>query len=150
MQVAMTLPRAGIAVGIDLGDPLTIHPKNKQDVGKRLALVALEKVYDKPVESSGPRVESTSIEGAVVRVKFCHAEGLTERDGALKNFTVAGADGKFVWAEARIEGDTVVVSSADVPQPRAVRYAWADNPRGGALYNKSGLPAAPFRSDSGQ
>ncbi len=149
MQVAEALPNAGIAIGIELGDPLTIHPPNKQDVGRRLALVALEKVYAKPVESSGPRFDSMKVEGSAIRVRFTHAKGLAAKDGPPKNFAVAGADRKFVWAEAKVEGDVVVVSSPQVPQPVAVRYAWADNPAGCNLYNGSGLPAAPFRSDDG-
>jgi sialate O-acetylesterase len=149
MQVASTLSNAGIAIGIELGDPLTIHPPNKQDVGRRLGLVALEKVYARPVESSGPRFDSLKIEGGAVRVRFTHAEGLTAKDGAPRNFAVAGADKKFVWAEAKVEGDAVVLSSPEVPQPVAVRYAWVDNPSGCNLYNASGLPAAPFRTDDG-
>jgi sialate O-acetylesterase len=150
MQVAEGLPNAGIAVGIELGDPLTIHPPNKQDVGKRLALVALEKVYGKQIESSGPRFDSMKVEGNAIRVRFTHAEGLTTKDGPPKSFAIAGTDMKFVWAQARVEGDAVVVSSPQVPEPVAVRYAWADNPAGCNLYNSAGLPAAPFRTDSGQ
>ncbi|RFC44345.1 MAG: sialate O-acetylesterase [Verrucomicrobia bacterium] len=147
MQVAQALPNSGIAIGIELGDPLTIHPANKQDVGKRLALVALEKVYAKPVESSGPRFEAMQIEGSTLRVKFTHARGLAAKSGPPKNFAIAGADKNFVWAEAKVEGETVVLSSPQVPQPAAVRYAWADNPDGCNLYNALGLPAAPFRTD---
>jgi sialate O-acetylesterase len=147
-QVADTLPNTLISVGIELGDPLTIHPPNKQEVGRRLALVALEKTYAKPVESSGPRFESMRIEGSTIRVKFTHAAGLMARDGAPRNFAIAGPDGKFVWAEAKIEGDSVVLSSPKVAQPAAIRYAWADNPSGCNLYNASGLPAAPFHTDN--
>jgi sialate O-acetylesterase len=147
MEVSNTLPNTGIAVGIELGDPLTIHPANKQDVGKRLALVALEKVYAKPVESSGPRFDSMQIQGGSIRVRFTHARGLTSKSGPPKNFAIAGADKKFAWAEAKIEGDTVVLGSVQVPQPTAVRYAWADNPNGCNVYNAAGLPAAPFRTD---
>jgi sialate O-acetylesterase len=147
MQVAEALPNAGLAIGIELGDPLTIHPANKQDVGRRLALVALEKVYAKSVESSGPRFDAMKVEGGAIRVRFTHAKGLAAKDGAPRNFAVAGADKKFVWAEAKVEGDAVVVSSPEVPQPLAVRYAWADNPSGCNLFNASGLPAAPFRTD---
>jgi sialate O-acetylesterase len=147
MQVANTLPKSGIAIGIELGDPLTIHPQNKQDVGKRLALVALEKVYAKPIESSGPGFDSMKIEGSTVRVSFTHAAGLTAKVGPPKNFAIAGADKKFFWADAKIEGDTIILSSPQVAQPVAVRYAWADNPAGCNLYNAVGLPAAPFRTD---
>ena len=149
-QVAKTLPNCGIAIGIELGDPLTIHPANKQDVGKRLALVALEKVYAKPLESSGPRFDSMKIDGSAIRVKFSHAQGLAAKDGPPKNFAIAGADKKFVWADAKVEGDTVVVSSPQVPQPVSVRYAWTDNPAGCNLYNQASLPAAPFRTDDWQ
>jgi len=148
MQVAAGLPNAGIAIGIELGDPLTIHPPNKQDVGRRLALVALEKVYVRPVESSGPRFDSMKAEGAAIRVRSTHAEGLVAKDAPPRNFAVAGADKKFVWAEAKVEGDSVLVSSPQVSQPVAVRYAWADNPEGCNLYNAAGLPAAPFRTDA--
>jgi sialate O-acetylesterase len=147
MQVAAGLPNAGIAIGIELGDPLTIHPPNKQDVGRRLALVALEKVYAMPVESSGPRFDSMKVEGPAIRVRFTHAEGLVARDSFPKTFAIAGADRKFVWAEAKVDGDSVLVGSPQVPQPVAVRYAWADNPAGCNLYNAASLPAAPFRTD---
>lgn len=146
-QVASSVPNCGMAVGIELGDPLTIHPPNKQDVGRRLALVAMEKVYAKPLESSGPRFEAMQVEGGSIRVKFTHAEGLAAKGGPPQNFAIAGADYNFVWAQAKIEGDTVVASSPQVPQPVAVRYAWADNPAGCNLYNANGLPAAPFRTD---
>lgn len=99
------------------------------------------------IESSGPCYESMKVEGATIRLKFTHARGLVARDGELKTFAIAGTDKKFVWADAKIEGDTVVVSSPQVPQPVAVRYAWAENPLGCNLYNKEGLPAAPFRTD---
>jgi sialate O-acetylesterase len=147
MQVAATLPNAGIAIGIELGDPYTIHPPNKQDVGRRLGLVALEKVYAMPVESSGPRFDSLKVEGGALRVRFTHADGLTAKDGAPRNFAIAGADKRFVWAETKIEDGCVLVSSPLVPHPVSVRYAWADNPLGCNLYNSAGLPAAPFRTD---
>ena len=146
MQVAQSVPNCGVAVGIELGDAFTIHPRNKQDVGKRLALVALEKIYGRKVESSGPLFDSMKIEGASIRVKFTHASGLCAKGGAPKRFALAGADGKFVWADAKVDGDTVVVSSSDIPNPVAVRYAWTDNPEGCNLFNAAGLPAAPFRA----
>ena len=147
IQVADTVPNCGIAVGIELGEELSIHPKNKQEVGKRLAWVALEKTYGRKIESSGPRYDSIKIDGATVRVKFTHAEGLQAKDGAPKMFAIAGADGKFVWADAKIDGKAVLVSSPEVSHPAAVRYAWADNPAGCNLFNGADLPAAPFRSD---
>ena len=147
-QVAETVPHCGMAVGIELGDAFTIHPKNKQDVGKRLALVALEKCYGRNIESSGPRYASMQIEGSAIRVKFTHAEGLQARGGPLQRFAIVGADKRFVWAEARVEGDSVVVNSPQVTEPVAVRYAWAENPQGCNLYNAAGLPATPFRTDA--
>jgi len=155
VQVADTVPKCGIAVGIELGEAFSIHPKNKQDVGKRLALVALEKTYGRKIESSGPRYDSMKVEGGAIRVKFTHADGLHAKAGPLQRFAIAGADKKFVWADAKIDpstssglaGDSVVVSSPQVPQPVAVRYAWADNPDGCNLYNSAGLSASPFRTD---
>ena len=146
---AQQVPNCGLAVAIDVGDAEDIHPKNKQDVGRRLALWALAQVYGKKVESSVPVFESVSMSNGAARVKFAHvASGLTTRDGgAAAGFAVAGADRKFVWAQATIEGDCVVLHSREVPKVAAVRYAWAANPRCN-LYNKEGLPAAPFRTDS--
>ena len=146
-QIIATVPNTSLAIGIELGDPLTIHPKNKQAVGQRLALVALEKVYARAIESSGPRFISMKIEGATIRLQFTHATGLTAPGGRPKNFLIAGADQKFAWADAQIFGETVIVSSPQVPQPSTVRYAWADNPAGCNLTNGAGLPAAPFRTD---
>jgi sialate O-acetylesterase len=148
MRVSEALPHCGIATGMDLGSAHTIHPPNKQGVGKRLALVALEKVYGQSVESSGPRFDSMTVEGAAMRVKFTHAAGLSSKDGPPKHFALAGADKRFVWADAKIDGDTVLVSSPEVTQPTAVRYAWANNPGGCNLYNAAGLPSAPFRADA--
>jgi sialate O-acetylesterase len=148
-QVAASVPNSGMAVGIEIGSATTIHPPNKQDAGKRLALVALEKVYGKTVESSGPRYESMKTEGSAIRLSFTHAQGLTAKDAPPKNFAIAGADRNFVWAEAELDAatSTIVVSSPKVPQPIAVRYAWAANPEGCNLFNGVGLPMAPFRTD---
>ena len=146
VQVAESVPNCGIAVGMELGDAFTIHPKNKQEVGRRLALVALEKTYARKVESSGPRFASMKVEGPAVRMKFTHADGLHSKGGAPKTFAVAGADGKFVWADAKVEGDSVVASSPAVPAPVAVRYAWTENPEGCNLYNAAGLIATPFQA----
>jgi sialate O-acetylesterase len=145
-QVAAELPSIGMSVGIDIGD-MMIHPPNKRDIGRRLALVALEKAYLQPVESSGPRYDSMKIEGATLRISFTHAAGLTSKGGAPKNFAIAGAGKLFVSADARIEGDTIIVSSPQVSEPVAVRYAWGDNPANCNVYNASDLPAAPFRTD---
>lgn len=145
--VAETLPNSGLAVAIDSGDAKNIHPKNKKEVGRRLALVALSRVYGKKVEYSGPLYQSMSIEGSAIRLKFSHVGGgLIAKGGPLQQFAIAGPDKQFVWADARIEKDTVVVSSPHVPSPMAVRYAWATNPEGCNLYNKAGLPAPPFRT----
>jgi sialate O-acetylesterase len=136
-----------MAVAVDIGEADDIHPRNKRDVGLRLARWALADAYGQRVETSGPLYESHVVEGDRVRVRFSHARGLKTSDGdAPKGFAVAGPDRKFVWAEARVEGDTVVVRSREVPRPVAVRYAWADNPAVN-LYNAEGLPASPFRTD---
>ncbi|MEI7774396.1 MAG: sialate O-acetylesterase, partial [Verrucomicrobiota bacterium] len=148
VRVADEVPKVGLAVGIELGDRYTIHPVNKQDVGRRLALVALEKTYGKAVESSGPRYLEVKLDGSEVRLVFSHAAGLQAKGGELRRFAIAGADRKFVWAKARIEGDSVIVSSPEVLQPVAVRYAWAENPEGCNLFNGAGLSASPFRTDT--
>lgn len=143
-------PRTAMVAAIDLGDG-NIHPTNKQDVGARLALAARGVALGEKIEYSGPLYAGMEIEGSKIRVKFTHTgSGLVAKnapDGVLTRFAIAGADQKYVWAEARIEGDTVVVWSDAVPAPIAVSYAWAINPEGCNLYNKDGLPAAPFRSD---
>jgi sialate O-acetylesterase len=144
----MTLrePRTGMAVAIDIGGE-DLHPRNKLDVGRRLAQWALADVYDQKVVPSGPLFDRFSIEGDKVRIKLKYAAGLKTNDGGpLKGFAIAGADRKFVWADARIDGDSVVVWSPNVSQPVAVRYGWADNPAVN-LYNGAGLPASPFRTD---
>jgi sialate O-acetylesterase len=148
MQIAQAVPDCAIAIGIDLGEGVVIHPKNKQDIGSRLAMVALDQAYGKPVESSGPRYESMKIEGHSIRIRFTHAAGLKSRDGQLKRFAIAGADRKFVWADAKVDGQSVIVSSPKVPAPVAVRYAWSQNPDGCNLTNDTDLPAAPFRTDA--
>ena len=146
--MTLALPKTGMAVAIDIGDADDIHPRNKQDVGKRLALNALAIAYGKKVVYSGPLYERMKREGNAIRLHFKHVNGgLTTPNGEpLRGFAIAGADRKFVWADARIEGNTVVASSPQVPEPVAVRYAWADNPKCN-LYNRAGLPASPFRTD---
>jgi sialate O-acetylesterase len=148
MLKTLCVPNTGMAVTIDIGEAGDIHPRNKQDVGKRLALWALASVYGEDVASTGPIYRSCKRDGNRIVVEFDHAcGGLVTKDGEdVKGFVIAGADRKFVWAEARIEGDTVVVSSPNVPEPASVRYAWAANPICN-LYNKAGLPASPFRTD---
>jgi sialate O-acetylesterase len=145
---ALAIPHTGMAVAIDIGDEKDIHPRNKLDVGKRLARQALVNTYGKPGTPSGPTFREASLRGDSIRVTFGHINGgLVARGGPLKRFAIAGADGSFVQAEAVIEGDSVVVSSPSVAHPAYVRYAWADNPEGANLYNADGLPAAPFRTD---
>jgi len=148
-SMTLKLPNTGQAVIIDIGAARNIHPKNKQDVGKRLALIALAKDYGKEVVYSGPTYKSKTITDGKVVLSFDRpAGGLVVRGGgALKGFAVAGADRRFIWAEAKIVGDTIEVSSAQIAQPVAVRYAWANNPVCN-LYNKAGLPASPFRTDT--
>jgi len=146
--ITLKEPQTGMAVIIDIGDTNDIHPRNKTDVGHRLALWALANTYGQKMEYSGPLFSSFSTEGDKVRVKFTHtAGGLKTSDGsAPKGFAIAGEDHKFVWADAQISGDSIVLSSKDVAKPVAVRYAWADNPVTN-LYNKIDLPASPFRTD---
>jgi sialate O-acetylesterase len=144
----LALPNTGMAVTIDVGDAKDIHPKNKQEVGRRLAAWALAKTYGKHVVASGPLYKSMRTDGDKIVAEFDYVDGgLAVRKGdKLTGFAVAGADKKFVWAEAKIVGDTIVVSSPDVESPAAVRYAWANNPACN-LINKAGLPASPFRTD---
>ena len=145
----MTLrePQTGMAVTIDIGDENDIHPRNKLDVGRRLAAWALADTYKQKVIPSGPLFDRYTVNGNEVRIRFKHADGLKTMDGGpLKGFALAGDDRHFVWADARIEGDTVIVSSPKISKPVAVRYGWADNPIAN-LYNKAGLPASPFRTD---
>ena len=143
----LELPRTGMAVTIDIGEANDIHPKNKQDVGRRLALWAEAAVYYKDQEYSGPLPGGFQVEEGKARLTFRHGEGMKAADGGkIKGFAIAGEDRKFVWADAEVHGDHVVVSSAQVEQPVAVRYAWADNPECN-LINATGLPASPFRTD---
>ncbi|HSD66347.1 MAG TPA: family 43 glycosylhydrolase, partial [Vicinamibacteria bacterium] len=145
--LTLGLPHTGMAVAIDVGEAADIHPRNKKEVGSRLARWALADTYGREVGKSGPLYRSSSVEGAALRVRFDHAEGLVTADGAApKGFAVAGAERTWRWAAARIDGDSVVVSSPDVARPVAVRYAWADNPEA-TLRNGAGLPASPFRTD---
>ncbi|MBN1478879.1 9-O-acetylesterase [candidate division KSB1 bacterium] len=144
---ALALPNTGMAVTIDIGDADDIHPKNKRDVGVRLALNALAKVYGKDIAYSGPMYQSMRIEGDKIILTFDHVDGgLVAKGGDLTGFAIAGEDKKFVWADAIIEGETVVVSNPEIENPVALRYAWADNPACN-LYNAAGLPASPFRTD---
>ena len=144
----LSLPATGQAVAIDLGDPENIHPGNKQEVGRRLALIAKAKVYDIPIDFSGPVFAGATREGAAMRVKFKDAgTGLIAVGRPLQSFELAGADRQFHPAEAAIMGDTLLVRSPQVPAPVAVRYAWRNAPDAN-LQNGAGLPASPFRSDT--
>jgi sialate O-acetylesterase len=144
---ALRLPHTGMVVTIDIGDEKNVHPKNKQDVGYRLARLALADTYGRKTEGSGPQLESVAAANGALRLKFSHlGGGLVARGGPLQTFEVAGADGKFIPADAAIEGDTIVVRCAAITAPTAVRYAWAGYPVGCNLYNAAGLPAAPFRA----
>jgi len=146
-MTARNVPNSGLASAIDIGDAADIHPKEKKTVGDRLALIALARDYGRNVVYQGPTYRSFTVKGSEARVRFDHTDGgLLARGGPLGEFAVAGADRKWHWATARIEGDTVVVSSPDVPQPMAVRYAWQSNPVA-TLANGAGLPAVPFRTD---
>ncbi len=142
---ALALRNTGMAVTIDIGDPNNIHPRDKQDVGARLALAADAIAYGGKREYSGPLFTRAVPEGTALRVWFDHASGLKGKGGALRGFEIAGLDGKYVPASADIDGSSIVVSSPQVSTPVAVRYAWADNPDAN-LYNSAGLPASPFRS----
>lgn len=145
--MALSLPNTDMAVAIDIGEADDIHPKNKQDVGLRLALGAEAMVYGMDQPHSGPIYRSMTVEEGKIRLRFDHAYGgLKAKGNMLKGFAIAGQDSKFVWAEAKIDGDDVLVWSKDVQQPVAVRYAWADNPICN-LYNGADLPASPFRTD---
>jgi len=152
--LALTLPNTGMATIIDIGDAADIHPRNKKDVGERLCLWALANHYGfTGLVHSGPLYASHAVEGSSVRVRFAHVGGgLVAKGGGaagaavVKGFAIAGADRTFVWADAKIDGQSVVVSSPAVPAPVAVRYGWADNPDGN-LYNTTWLPASPFRTD---
>ena len=147
MLKTLRLPNTGMAITIDVGDANNGHPVNKQAVGKRLALWALAKVYGQSGPSSGPIPVGQRIAASEIVVSLQHCDGgLVSKGDEVKGFAIAGAGKKWVKANAKLSGDTVIVSSPDVPQPVAVRYAWADNPVCN-LYNGAGLPASPFRTD---
>jgi len=147
-SMALSEPKTGLAVTIDIGDRSDIHPRNKSEAGRRLALIAENMTYGKDIVFSGPLYSRMKIEGDQIRLSFKYIPGgLIAKGGPLKWFAIAGNNKKFVWADAKIDGNTVVVSSKKVKNPVAVRYAWAINPEGCNLYNKSGLPASPFRTD---
>ena len=156
----LALPHTGMAVATDIGDAADIHPKNKADVGERLARWALVNEYGKTIVPSGPLFKGLKIDGNKAVLEFDHVgAGLMiaqkdgrkpaeeVKDGKLARFAIASKDKKWVWADAKIVGNTVVCTHADVPNPVAVRYAFSINPAGANLYNRDGLPASPFRTD---
>ena len=148
-HMALSLPRTGEAVTIDIGNTNDIHPRNKQDVGRRLAAIALYDSYGKNTVYSGPVYKKLSVRGAQAIVHFDHVHSglIMKGSEGIIGFEIAGADKVFYPAEAKIEGETVVVSSSSVSEPKAVRYAWADDPGKSNLFNIDGFPASPFRTD---
>jgi sialate O-acetylesterase len=149
-QTILALPNTGLAVTIDLGEATNVHPHNKEPLGYRLSLIALSNAYGQKIEYSGPIYQSMEVKNGTAVIHFTHlGGGLLAKDGPLKGFQIAGDDQKFVTADAKIDGDTLVVSSPDVKTPAAVRYAWDNFPEGLGcnLYNSYNLPAGPFRTD---
>ncbi len=145
---ALSLPATGMAVTIDIGDSHNIHPRNKQELGRRLALIAETNLFAVLPETSGPVFARATLEGKTLRVHFLHCGAeLVARGGPVRALEISGADRQFFPAEGFIEADTLVVSSPDVSQPVAVRYAWSNAPTAN-LYGDTGLPAVPFRSDT--
>ena len=146
---ARNVPHTGLAVTIDTGDPDDIHPKDKKVVGERLALCALAQHYGKKgIPDQGPTFKSVEPLRGALKLHFDHTDGaLTNKGAKLGEFSIAGKDRKWYWADARIEGDSIVVSSPKVPEPEAARYAWQSFPTA-TLYNGAGLPAVPFRTDN--
>lgn len=145
-NIAKEVDNTGLAVTIDIGNPDDIHPRNKQDVGRRLALVALAEDYDKDVDHSGPVFEDVEFENGKAHIEFDDAKQLVVKGEKLEGFIIAGQDRNFVPAQARIEGDKVVVWADEVKEPASVRYGWANSPICN-LFDESGLPAVPFRTD---
>lgn len=148
-SMTLSLPKTGMAVIIDIGEAKDIHPKNKQDVGLRLSLSAQSVAYNRNLVYSGPMYESMTVEGNKIRLRFKHTGGglITKNGEPVKGFAIAGDNKTFVWADAKIDGNEIVVWSDQVQNPVAVRYAWESNPVCN-LYNKEGLPASPFRTDN--
>jgi sialate O-acetylesterase len=149
LHTLKTVPKTGMAVTTDIGNFTNIHPSNKQDVGLRLALWALSKDYGKQgIAYSGPLYRSSQVEGGKIRVSFEHPAGMKARDGKpLTHFQIAGEDQKFVPAEASVDGESILVHSAEVSKPVAVRFGWDESAEPN-LVNASGLPASPFRTDT--
>jgi sialate O-acetylesterase len=148
LQVSRAVPACGLAVTIDVGDAADIHPRNKRAVGERLAAWALADVYGRGGVRGGPLLRATEVRGDEMVLSFDQAEGLAARGGgAPDGFAIAGADGAFRWADARIDGTQVIVRAAGISQPTRVRYGWSSNPVRANLVNGAGLPASPFASD---
>jgi sialate O-acetylesterase len=148
---ALQLPMTGMAVAIDVGETNDIHPINKKDVGKRLALEALRIAYNKNIISRGPVFQSMQLKDSAVIILYKKESGelvTKNKYGYVNGFAIAGADNKFYWANASIQKNTIVLSCPKVSHPVNVRYAWSDNPGELNLYNKEGLPAVPFRTDN--
>ena len=144
MRQALTVPSTGMAIAIDIGDPAEIHPKNKQEIGRRLALWALHDVYGREISFSGPLPTEVTLDGQSLVVQFQHASDGLELRGEPQGFEIAGEDGVWQPAEATVEHATVKLTSIQVLQPKSARYAWANNPTA-VLFNKAGLPASPFQ-----
>jgi sialate O-acetylesterase len=144
---ARTVKNAALAVTIDTGDPDNIHPPDKKIVGARLALCALAQHYGEKISYQGPTFKFIEPLPGALKVHFDHADGgLVVKGDQLGEFSIAGKDHQWRWADAKIEGDTVVLSSASVREPVAARYAWQSFPSA-TLFNGAGLPAVPFRTD---
>ena len=146
---ALTLPNTGMAVTIDIGEAYDIHPKNKQDVGKRLGIASMKAAYDIDTLHLSPQYDPSQTVNDSIIIYFKNTDSLITKDkyGYVRGFTIAGNDSVFHWAKTYIKNNSVVVYSDEVKQPVAVRYAWANNPGALDLYNKEGLPAVPFRTD---
>ena len=144
---AKTVPDTGIAVITDIGDAGDIHPKNKQDVGLRLALQALKNTYGEQIQADGPTLRNAKIRGGEIALTFDNADGLNLKGDQNRVFAIAGADKKFAWATPQITGNSVILIAPNVPNPVYARFGWSNNPRA-SLYNSAGLPASPFRTDS--
>ncbi len=146
-MTARDVPNCGLAVTIDKGDPDNLHPRDKKEVGERLALCVLAQHYGKKIPYAGPTFTVAEPMPGAIKLHFDHTDGgLVVKGDKLEEFSIAGEDRHWHWADATIDGDTVIVSSPQVPDPKAVRYAWQSNPAA-TLFNGAGLPATPFRTD---
>ncbi len=150
-HTTLSLPRTAEVITIDIGEANDIHPKNKQDVGRRMGLAAEKIAYGRDSVFTGPQFLSATTENnKMILTMSSRGSGLVAKDryGYVKGFSIAGEDKKFAWAKAYIEGDKIIVYNETVSKPVAARYAWSDNPGDANLYNKEGLPASPFRTDN--